>query len=168
MEALTLVQTGKTRKMPIILVGSKFWGGMVEWFRTALLEEKVISPEDMNLIQIIDEPEAWSAQFSNTTRRAASSLRRQNANGSSIYKSARMRLFQLVETDAMRLLSFLLLSGFSVTAFAQKPVPITLSRCHLRPHLMLHRMPLPAMNRNDHHQTNEQTVEEFRAEAGCT
>ena len=58
MEALTLVQTGKTRKMPIILVGSKFWGGMVEWFRTALLEEKVISPEDMDLIKIIDEPEA--------------------------------------------------------------------------------------------------------------
>jgi uncharacterized protein (TIGR00730 family) len=58
MEALTLVQTGKTRKMPIILVGSKFWGGMIEWFRTTLLEEKVISPEDMDLIQIIDEPEA--------------------------------------------------------------------------------------------------------------
>jgi uncharacterized protein (TIGR00730 family) len=58
MEALTLVQTGKTRKMPIILVGSKFWGGMIEWFRTTLLEEKVISPDDMNLIQVIDEPEA--------------------------------------------------------------------------------------------------------------
>jgi uncharacterized protein (TIGR00730 family) len=58
MEALTLVQTGKTRKMPIILVGSKFWSGMIEWFRTTLLEEKVISPDDMNLIQIIDEPQA--------------------------------------------------------------------------------------------------------------
>ncbi|MDO8812524.1 MAG: TIGR00730 family Rossman fold protein [Gallionella sp.] len=58
MEALTLVQTGKTRRMPIILVGSKFWGGMIEWFRTTLLEEKVISPEDMHLIQVIDEPEA--------------------------------------------------------------------------------------------------------------
>ncbi|MDO8466224.1 MAG: TIGR00730 family Rossman fold protein [Gallionella sp.] len=58
MEALTLVQTGKTRKMPIILVGSKFWGGMIEWFRTTLLEEKVISPGDMDLIQVIDEPEA--------------------------------------------------------------------------------------------------------------
>ncbi|HEU0188832.1 MAG TPA: TIGR00730 family Rossman fold protein [Gallionella sp.] len=56
MEALTLVQTGKTRKMPIILVGSAFWGGLVEWFKTALLEEKVISPEDMDLIQLIDEP----------------------------------------------------------------------------------------------------------------
>jgi hypothetical protein len=57
MEALTLVQTGKTRKMPIILVGSKFWGGMVEWFKAALLEEEVISPDDMDLIQVIDDPE---------------------------------------------------------------------------------------------------------------
>jgi len=64
MEALTLVQTGKTRKMPIILVGSKFWGGLLEWFKTALLEEKVISPEDMDLIQLIDEPqEVVSAIF---------------------------------------------------------------------------------------------------------
>ena len=64
MEALTLVQTGKTRRMPIILVGSQFWGGLVEWFRAALLEEQVISPEDMDLIQIIDEPrEVVSAIF---------------------------------------------------------------------------------------------------------
>ncbi|WP_283742703.1 TIGR00730 family Rossman fold protein [Sideroxydans sp. CL21] len=57
MEALTLVQTGKTRRMPIILVGSKFWGGMVEWFRTSLLEEHMIAAGDMDLIQVIDEPE---------------------------------------------------------------------------------------------------------------
>ncbi|MBU3903380.1 MAG: TIGR00730 family Rossman fold protein [Gammaproteobacteria bacterium] len=57
MEALTLVQTGKTRRMPIILVGSKFWGGLVEWFRTTLLEEKVIGPGDLDLVQVIDEPE---------------------------------------------------------------------------------------------------------------
>ncbi len=57
MEALTLVQTGKTRRIPIILVGSKFWGGMVEWIKTSLLEEKMIAPEDLDLIQIIDEPE---------------------------------------------------------------------------------------------------------------
>ncbi len=58
MEALTLVQTGKTRKMPIILVGSQFWGGMIDWFRTTLLDEQVISPEDIELIQLIDEPQA--------------------------------------------------------------------------------------------------------------
>ncbi|HEX7455338.1 MAG TPA: TIGR00730 family Rossman fold protein [Gallionella sp.] len=57
MEALTLVQTGKTRRIPIILVGTKFWGGMIEWFKTALMEEKVIHPEDMDLIKIIDEPQ---------------------------------------------------------------------------------------------------------------
>src|SRR5512146_2900451 len=56
MEALTLVQTGKTRRIPIILVGSKFWGGMMDWIRASLLVEKMISPNDMDLIQVIDEP----------------------------------------------------------------------------------------------------------------
>ncbi|MBI3902275.1 MAG: TIGR00730 family Rossman fold protein [Nitrosomonadales bacterium] len=58
MEALTLVQTGKTRKIPIILVGSSFWGGMIAWFRQTLLLEGMIHAEDMDLIQVIDEPEA--------------------------------------------------------------------------------------------------------------
>jgi uncharacterized protein (TIGR00730 family) len=57
MEALTLVQTGKTRRMPIILVGSHFWGGMMEWIKTSLLAEKMISPGDIDLIQVIDDPE---------------------------------------------------------------------------------------------------------------
>jgi len=57
MEALTLVQTGKTRRMPIILVGSKFWAGMLDWFKDALLEEKVISADDLELIRVIDEPQ---------------------------------------------------------------------------------------------------------------
>ncbi len=57
MEALTLVQTGKTRRMPVILVGSAFWGGMMEWIKNSLLAEKMISPGDIDLIQVIDEPE---------------------------------------------------------------------------------------------------------------
>ena len=57
-EALTLVQTGKTRKMPIILVHEPFWRGMIDWFRTTLVTEGMISPDDMNLIQLIDEPRA--------------------------------------------------------------------------------------------------------------
>lgn len=56
MEALTLVQTGKTRKMPIILVCSDFWSGILSWFRETLIAEKMISAEDMDLIQVIDEP----------------------------------------------------------------------------------------------------------------
>lgn len=56
MEALTLVQTGKTRKMPIILVCSEFWHGLLDWFQMTLISEGFISSEDMSLIQIIDEP----------------------------------------------------------------------------------------------------------------
>ncbi|BCT66986.1 TIGR00730 family Rossman fold protein [Nitrosospira sp. NRS527] len=56
MEALTLVQTGKTRKMPIILVCSDFWRGMIDWLQQVLVLEGMIGPEDMNLIQMIDEP----------------------------------------------------------------------------------------------------------------
>jgi len=57
MEALTLVQTGKTRRIPIILVGSQFWSGILEWFKTSLLQENMISVDDLDLIQLIDEPE---------------------------------------------------------------------------------------------------------------
>ncbi|WP_137719045.1 TIGR00730 family Rossman fold protein [Methylobacillus flagellatus] len=57
MEALTLIQTGKTRKIPIILVCSAFWQGMLDWFRSALIAEGMASPEDMDLIQVIDEPQ---------------------------------------------------------------------------------------------------------------
>ena len=57
LEALTLVQTGKSQRIPIILVHEPFWRGLVEWFRTTLVNEKVISPDDVNLIQVIDKPE---------------------------------------------------------------------------------------------------------------
>ena len=58
LEALTLIQTGKTPRMPLILVGDGFWTGMVDWFRDRLVSEGMINPEDMDLIQVIDEPEA--------------------------------------------------------------------------------------------------------------
>jgi uncharacterized protein (TIGR00730 family) len=55
-EALTLVQTGKTRRMPIILVRQAFWQGLIDWFRDRLVHEGMISPEDMSLVQVIDDP----------------------------------------------------------------------------------------------------------------
>ena len=58
LEALTLIQTGKTPKIPLILVGNGFWNGLVDWFRDRLVKEGMINPEDLDLIQIIDEPEA--------------------------------------------------------------------------------------------------------------
>jgi uncharacterized protein (TIGR00730 family) len=57
-ECLTLVQTGKSRKIPIILVGQEFWHGLVEWMRDKLVGEGMISAGDMDLMQVIDEPEA--------------------------------------------------------------------------------------------------------------
>ncbi len=58
LEALTLIQTGKTPRIPLILVGTEFWAGLLDWFRERLVAEKMINPEDMNLVQVIDEPEA--------------------------------------------------------------------------------------------------------------
>lgn len=56
-EALTLIQTGKARRMPIILVGKEFWGGMHDWMRSTLLRDKLISPGDIELMQILEEPQ---------------------------------------------------------------------------------------------------------------
>jgi len=56
-EALTLIQTGKIPRIPIVLVGAKFWAGLLDWFKTTLVDEGMIAPEDLDLMQIIDEPD---------------------------------------------------------------------------------------------------------------
>lgn len=54
-EALTLIQTLKIGKFPIVLVGKDFWGGMVKWIEEVLLaKEKNISPDDMFLFTLVD------------------------------------------------------------------------------------------------------------------
>ena len=55
-EILTLVQTGKTRRIPIILVGSEFWSGLIDWFRNTMVTAGTISAKDLDLFQIRDEP----------------------------------------------------------------------------------------------------------------
>ena len=57
-EILTLVQTKKSRRIPIILVHEPFWAGLLDWFRTTLVDEGTINAEDMELIQILDEPDS--------------------------------------------------------------------------------------------------------------
>jgi uncharacterized protein (TIGR00730 family) len=57
MEALTLVQTGKTRKMPIILMHGPFWSGLIGWFRERLVTEGMIDAGDVDLLQVIDAPQ---------------------------------------------------------------------------------------------------------------
>lgn len=56
-EVLTLVQTRKIRRIPIILVRSAFWSGLIGWLRDRLVTEGMIDANDMDLVQIIDEPE---------------------------------------------------------------------------------------------------------------
>lgn len=56
-EILTLVQTGKTRKIPIILVESDFWSGLIHWFKNTLVKKGTLSESDLDLIRIIDEPQ---------------------------------------------------------------------------------------------------------------
>lgn len=57
-EILTLIQTGKSRKIPIILVESGFWSGLLHWFENTLVPEGTINESDLDLIQVIDEPHA--------------------------------------------------------------------------------------------------------------
>jgi uncharacterized protein (TIGR00730 family) len=56
-EALTLVQTGKTRQMPIILVHEPFWRGLLDWCRERLVEEGMIDATDVSLVQVCNEPQ---------------------------------------------------------------------------------------------------------------
>ncbi|MBG6129797.1 uncharacterized protein (TIGR00730 family) [Aquimarina sp. EL_43] len=56
-EAITLIQTKKIAKFPIILVSTEFWGGLIDWVKSTLLQKfGNISPEDLNLIHIVDTP----------------------------------------------------------------------------------------------------------------
>jgi uncharacterized protein (TIGR00730 family) len=55
-EALTLSQTGKTRHFPIVLVGSDYWRGLIDWMRERLVGEGKISPLDLDLLQVCDDP----------------------------------------------------------------------------------------------------------------
>jgi uncharacterized protein (TIGR00730 family) len=56
-EMLTLLQTGKTRRIPVILVGSTFWKGLLDWFENTLVTEGMIKAKDMKMLQLVDEPE---------------------------------------------------------------------------------------------------------------
>ena len=56
-EALTLIQTKKTKPFPVILMGSEYWQGLINWLKNKLLKEDKILPADLELIQVIDEPE---------------------------------------------------------------------------------------------------------------
>jgi len=63
-EAITLIQTGKIGKFPIVLVGTEFWKGMVDWIENVVqVEEKNISPEDLDLFKVVDTADEAVAEI---------------------------------------------------------------------------------------------------------
>ncbi|MEX1138799.1 MAG: TIGR00730 family Rossman fold protein [Bacteroidota bacterium] len=55
-EAITLIQTGKTRSFPVILMGAEYWGGLLRWMREIMLAAGTISESDMDLFSVTDDP----------------------------------------------------------------------------------------------------------------
>lgn len=55
-EAVTLVQTGKIAHFPIVLVGRDYWGGLLDWIKSTMLPRATISPEDLDILHLTDDP----------------------------------------------------------------------------------------------------------------
>lgn len=56
-EALTLIQTKRVRSFPLILMGREYWQGLLDWLKNSMQQKSMILPCDIEMIQIIDEPE---------------------------------------------------------------------------------------------------------------
>ena len=65
MEVITLIQTGKSRKIPIILVGKEFWSGLLGWLKDKIVKEGMAQEKDLDLIQILEEPKEIVAAIFN-------------------------------------------------------------------------------------------------------
>ncbi|MDQ6829768.1 MAG: TIGR00730 family Rossman fold protein, partial [Gemmatimonadota bacterium] len=87
-EALTLIQTGKISQFPVILFGRHYWAGLIRWLQSRVLLEKKISPGDMDLLIVTDDPaeaanaviSAWGAT-TQTLAAAATSKGQRDKNG---------------------------------------------------------------------------------------
>ena len=56
-EALTLIQTKRVRSFPVILMGKEYWKGLLDWLKDSMVQRNMILPFDLEMIQLIDEPE---------------------------------------------------------------------------------------------------------------
>ena len=75
-ESLTLIQTGKVRNFPVILVGSDYWCDLIEWLRDRVLAEGKISPHDMDLVTVTDDPAEVRERLMSAAHRQARASRR--------------------------------------------------------------------------------------------
>lgn len=62
-EALTLIQTGKVARFPVVLVGTEFYGGLLDWLKNAMLAQGTISPEDLDRFRLVDNAEDAAAHI---------------------------------------------------------------------------------------------------------
>ena len=56
-ESITLIQTKRIKPFPVILVGTEFWSGLFDWVKETLLKRKLVSPNDLDLIRLTDDPD---------------------------------------------------------------------------------------------------------------
>lgn len=63
-EALTLMQTNKIKRFPLYLVGSDFWGGLVDWMRTTVVKRGLLFEDELSLLTVIDDPDELVRQIS--------------------------------------------------------------------------------------------------------
>jgi uncharacterized protein (TIGR00730 family) len=75
-EALTLIQTGKVRNFPVVLVGTDYWCDLFEWLRDRVLGEGKISPHDMDLVTVTDDPAEVRERLMSAAHRQARASRR--------------------------------------------------------------------------------------------
>ena len=73
-EALTLVQTGKILHFPVVLFGSRYWSGLVDWLRERVLAEAKVSPEDLDIFRCCDDPGEAVSHISEVLARRAPGL----------------------------------------------------------------------------------------------
>ena len=61
-ESVTLIQTGKIRHFPVVLVGKEYWSGLLDWLRKEAVARETIAPEDLDLVRVTDDMDeacAW-------------------------------------------------------------------------------------------------------------
>jgi uncharacterized protein (TIGR00730 family) len=56
-EAITLIQTNRMRTFPVIMMDSKYWKGLIDWIKETLIKEKTISESDLNIFELVDDPD---------------------------------------------------------------------------------------------------------------
>jgi hypothetical protein len=83
-ESLTLIQTGKIRHFPVVLVGTEYWAGLLDWIRKEAVGRGAVSPEDLDLVQVTDDMgEACRMLTTASTGRAEEAARSAHADDGS-------------------------------------------------------------------------------------